>query len=469
MKTYTIRNKKTGKTKKVSEKDLHKYGIGGNINPQMDYGGMYNMGGLYAMGGYIPMAQDGVDMTVAPSMVQPVDQTQLPLRPGVAEQVPYTIKGEYSAKEAPVKKSTGPSKYSVVDYLNSMGLASDKESRKALAKKLGIKDYDFSAAKNTELLKLLKTNSKINTKIAEHQQYTFPESLSSDEMSTSVPFVGGHAEQPYEESKNVTVKTATKSSAKSPYWGGQYESKIAKELEGLSDRDLSTANNRTFFLFDPVKATALEKEMKRRGYKNWDDLVNNAYSTAPKIRATGAPMNFMTAQVPYFSNGGCMECGGKMEKGGPVSIKEIEKNAKWKPSDKKYVPLPPSPIIDYPPIHTIDKTLPPVPPQPFDYPVGRYLPGSYVQSPEYAMGGELEEAGDGKWIQKAINPAHKGYCTPMTKATCTPRRKALAKTLKKMAKSRKKEYGGYAEGGQYEMDDNQIAKLRAMGYKIKEV
>jgi hypothetical protein len=44
---------------------------------------------------------------------------------------------------------------------------------------------------------------------------------------------------------------------------------------------------------------------------------------------------------------------------------------------------------------------------------------------------------DRKWIQKAINPEHKGYCTPMTKATCTPRRKALAKTLKKMAKARK--------------------------------
>jgi hypothetical protein len=43
---------------------------------------------------------------------------------------------------------------------------------------------------------------------------------------------------------------------------------------------------------------------------------------------------------------------------------------------------------------------------------------------------------DKKWIQKAINPAHKGYCTPMTKPTCTPKRKALAKTLKKMAKNR---------------------------------
>ena len=43
---------------------------------------------------------------------------------------------------------------------------------------------------------------------------------------------------------------------------------------------------------------------------------------------------------------------------------------------------------------------------------------------------------DKKWIQKAINPAHKGYCTPMTKATCTPKRKALAVTLKKMAKNK---------------------------------
>jgi hypothetical protein len=45
-------------------------------------------------------------------------------------------------------------------------------------------------------------------------------------------------------------------------------------------------------------------------------------------------------------------------------------------------------------------------------------------------------AKDKKWIQKAINPAHKGYCTPMTKSTCTPKRKALAITLKKMAKKK---------------------------------
>jgi len=41
------------------------------------------------------------------------------------------------------------------------------------------------------------------------------------------------------------------------------------------------------------------------------------------------------------------------------------------------------------------------------------------------------------WIQNAVNPKHKGYCTPMTKSTCTPKRKALAQTFKRMAAKRK--------------------------------
>jgi hypothetical protein len=55
------------------------------------------------------------------------------------------------------------------------------------------------------------------------------------------------------------------------------------------------------------------------------------------------------------------------------------------------------------------------------------------QTPEKKKGGST---GDKKWIQKAINPKHKGFCTPMTKPTCTPKRKALAKTLKAMAKKK---------------------------------
>ena len=53
---------------------------------------------------------------------------------------------------------------------------------------------------------------------------------------------------------------------------------------------------------------------------------------------------------------------------------------------------------------------------------------------QYKKGGAVK---DKNWIQDAVNPKHKGFCTPMSKPTCTPKRKALAKTFKAMAKARK--------------------------------
>jgi len=41
------------------------------------------------------------------------------------------------------------------------------------------------------------------------------------------------------------------------------------------------------------------------------------------------------------------------------------------------------------------------------------------------------------WISSAVNPKHKGFCTPESKATCTPARKRLAQTFKKMGRARK--------------------------------
>jgi hypothetical protein len=67
---------------------------------------------------------------------------------------------------------------------------------------------------------------------------------------------------------------------------------------------------------------------------------------------------------------------------------------------------------------------------------------AYGGTPEmfpYAMPYEYKGGG---WIQGAVNPAHKGYCTPMTKATCTPRRKAFAMTMKKHHGFHKKQEGG---------------------------
>lgn len=143
----------------------------------------------------------------------------------------------------------------------------------------------------------------------------------------------------------------------------------------------------------------------------------------------GGMYNPEMAYGGYMATGGCMECGGRMESGGkiPTDVLRSRLEAHMSPDEVE----------------------------------------DYLES--YGLGGEIEEAGNGKWIQKAINPKHKGYCTPMTKATCTPKRKALAMTLKKMAKSRKKEEGGYVAGQEYEMTDDQIAKLRAMGYKISEL
>ena len=50
------------------------------------------------------------------------------------------------------------------------------------------------------------------------------------------------------------------------------------------------------------------------------------------------------------------------------------------------------------------------------------------------------------WIQGAVNPAHKGFCSPMTKSTCTPARKALAKRFKKAARKEKRSGGTGWEG-----------------------
>lgn len=56
------------------------------------------------------------------------------------------------------------------------------------------------------------------------------------------------------------------------------------------------------------------------------------------------------------------------------------------------------------------------------------------------------------WIKKAVNPAHKGYCTPMTKSTCTPHRKALAKRFKSG------EFKKHSQGGTIDYDISNILK-----------
>ena len=62
------------------------------------------------------------------------------------------------------------------------------------------------------------------------------------------------------------------------------------------------------------------------------------------------------------------------------------------------------------------------------------------------MASLLSEKKKADWIQGAVDPAHKGFCTPMTKATCTPARKALAKRFKKAGRKKKKKGGSGWQG-----------------------
>jgi len=77
-----------------------------------------------------------------------------------------------------------------------------------------------------------------------------------------------------------------------------------------------------------------------------------------------------------------------------------------------------------------------MPRRPLEKPTWSDMPRKPLEKPKYQP---LKKGGkaDKNWIQKAVNPKHKGYCTPMTKKTCTPRRKALARTFKKMGRERK--------------------------------
>lgn len=106
--------------------------------------------------------------------------------------------------------------------------------------------------------------------------------------------------------------------------------------------------------------------------------------------------------------------------------------------------------------------------------------GSFIPYGNYMMhdGGdmdmdELEEAKGGNWIQGAVNPKHKGYCTPMTKKTCTPRRKAFARTMKKHHGFHKKGEDGlameryYSEGEKYDLSPEEVQHLIRNDYDIQ--
>lgn len=68
---------------------------------------------------------------------------------------------------------------SVVDYLATKGYQGSKQFRKALAQEYGVENYDYSAAKNLELLNKLRENQEL---LSKHEQSFTPVSVESIEQ-----------------------------------------------------------------------------------------------------------------------------------------------------------------------------------------------------------------------------------------------------------------------------------------------
>lgn len=74
---------------------------------------------------------------------------------------------------------------------------------------------------------------------------------------------------------------------------------------------------------------------------------------------------------------------------------------------------------------------------------------------QFECGGMVPKMAKGGWIKGAINPEHKGFCSPMTKETCTPRRKALAMRFKSGDLSRHED-GGNVEKKMINVEGNEL-------------
>jgi hypothetical protein len=445
------------------------------------YGGYMDMGGYMnpymAYGGYLPMAQDGIGMvrpsaaeiaqrsqSYAPvqetSMLQPVvieDDSQpysviqrtLPEGVDYSSQVPFNmgvvqvgnVPVQVAMKQEAAKPAKSTSKnLGLVDYLASQGLAFDKESRKKYAKELGIKDYDFSATKNTELLKKIKEQetklNKYNSFAARSfsQPYferdTYQEAAASPNVQQ--PNVGKYNSftarsfnQPVmvEEQSYSPAPKSTPAPVRQPV--SRYNAFTSRSFaQPFFDQDVAVPQT-----FTPGNVVSI---LTNPAYK--PTRANGGGINNPGFRAL--PDYVQEKIKDNMAYGGCKECGGRMEAGGKLPKEVLRARLESHMSSGQ--------AQDY--LNT------------------------------YGMGGYLEEAGDGKWIQKATASIKRrgteGVCTgsKFGGPGCPPgsKRYNLAKTFRKMAKS-KKEEGGYAQGGEYEMTDAEIAKLRSMGYKIKEV
>lgn len=393
------------------------------------YGGYMDMGGYMnpymAYGGYLPMAQEG-NLMITPSE----DSYDWNIPMSEYANAPEARILEKSAALA-AQKQAPPKNLGLVDYLASQGLAFDKESRKKYAKELGIKDYDFSGTKNTELLKKIKENvSKIVPYGSKQKPVQLPEiTVVADRRSSPVgskanPVMGPEVEVgpvAYTGLRNWSEFSAPALNVPNPYVS--QTPPLSRYITGYGNSPLSS-----YAGYNPPQQKFVQGRKEYGGYMAQGGINNPGFRALPDY----VQQNI----IDNMASGGCMECGGRMEAGGklPKEVLRARLESHMSPGQAQ----------------------------------------DYLST--YGMGGYLDEAGDGKWIQKATASIKRrgteGVCTgsKFGGPGCPPgsKRYNLAKTFRKMAKS-KKEEGGYTQGGEYEMTDAEIAKLRSMGYKIKEV
>lgn len=90
------------------------------------------------------------------------------------------------------------------------------------------------------------------------------------------------------------------------------------------------------------------------------------------------------------------------------------------------------------------------------------------REPEQQDQGYMKKGG---WMKGAVDPKHKGYCTPMTKSTCTGHRRAFAETMKKHHGFH--EMGGltgdtlYSAGQELDVTPEQYKQMLDQGYEFE--
>ena len=201
------------------------------------------------------------------------------------------------------------------------------------------------------------------------------------------------------------------------------------------------------------KYPAIDKVMKNLEAQKKKGVVNPHYTGKAAGGRIGKAAGGWTKHIPErkgprgghpgFTKESMFEHAGGGEKGKPHSSKEgriaagernmrrqrermKERLKKWKEDNPPRAKLP-SPGRPSRPKQPWEKDTP--------YPKWDRWKKGGLDRPQGRAGLKKGGKADKNWIQKAVNPKHKGYCTPMTKKTCTPARKALARTFKKKAKT----------------------------------